>query len=638
MSSSYFSQNMAVLKQVFPLLAEEINKAKNDSNEASPCELKTEAASSGAPTLIASGVYVHSKRDPEREAERLVEAAITSATGTSGASAGDESPALVLGFGLGYAASALAAKFPERPLIVVEKRADTLKKALEARDLAAFLTRRQLIFVLGGDGDGVTGALTLFKSTPGVLPLIIWNRALTGLDEEWYAAVEDRVRTWISRTNVNRATQKRFGERWVRNLSQNIEAIRDLPGISKLEGLLRESDIPVFLAAAGPTLDTIGQVLNEIHKRCLIIAVDTSLRFLLSRGIDPDFVVSVDPQYWNFRHLDRLPAPKTRLVAESAVYPPVLRSSFGGIFLCGSFFPLGRFIEDRIEPKGELGTGGSVATSAWDFIRFLGATRAWIAGLDLSFPELKTHFQGARFEETSHAESYRFAPAETWNFKALRDGYPFMAKRIDGGTVLTDKRLSLYAAWFESRFSQFPEIKNLSFSSAGLALKGLETASPEELLALPERRLEIENILSDAYAAIEKDFTNEEVAKLRVKKYKNTLESLLKSLEEIKTLAQNAAEVAGTAAIKSKLGHLAVGEQENVLKKLDAANKSISESSVKEITGFLFPQTDGWEAEISSKTSEPLTRHLEFLARFHKALAEATETNLNFLSKVQQTN
>jgi hypothetical protein len=623
----YFSQNMAVLKKVFPLLAEEIDKAQDEAGANSLCELKIEAASSGAPTLLAAGVYVHSKRDPEREAERLVEAGV-------GGTTNDESPALVLGFGLGYTATALAAKFPDRPIIVVEKRADILKKALEARDLGAFLSRRQLVFVLGGDGEGVTSALSLFKGAPGILPLVFWNRALTGLDEEWYTAVDDRIKTWFSRSSVNRATQKRFGKRWVRNLSKNLEIARDIPGISRLEGLLRENNIPVFLAAAGPGLDAASPILKEIYKRCLIVAVDTSLRFLLSRGVEPDFLVSVDPQYWNFRHLDRQAAGKTRLVAESAVYPPVLRSPFGGVFLCSSFFPLGRFIEDRLEPKGELGAGGSVATSAWDFIRFLGARTVWIAGLDLSFPELKTHFRGALFEEKSHAESGRLNPPETSNFQALRDGYPFMAKQMGGGQVLTDKRLSLYAAWFENRFSQFPEIRNLSLSGEGLAIKGLEAASKEELLALSEHRTEIEKLLSETYTAIENDFNNGKSVELRAEKYRNTLETLLQGLGQIKNLAVEAAEHAGTAAARSKLGHLEGGEREKALKKLDAANKSISESSVKEVAGFLFPETEGWEAEISAGTQDPLARHLEFLRRFHTALAEAADNNLQILSKV----
>jgi hypothetical protein len=621
MPSPFFSQNMAKLREVFPLLADELDKVEDGE-----AVLKIETAASGAPTLVFQGLYVHSKRDPEREAERLV--------GSAG-DAGDEEAALVLGFGLGYAAVALAAKFPARPIIIVEKRPELLKKALEVRDLRTLLTRERLVFVLGGDGGGVTDALSLFESSPGVPPLTIWNRTLTGMDEEWYAGVEDRIRTWNSRTKVNRATQKRFGKRWVRNLSKNLEIVRDVPGISGLEGILRERDVPVFLAAAGPTLDDVGPFLNEISKRCLVVAVDTSLRFLLAHSVDPDFVVSVDPQYWNFRHL--VPASKTRLVAESAVYPPCLRFPFEGIFLCGSLFPLGRFIEDRVDPKGDLGAGGSVATSAWDFVRLLGPRNVWIAGLDLAFPELKTHFHGAFFEEKSLAESSRFSTVETWNFRLLMDGQPFLAKQRGGGAILTDKRLSLYAAWFESRFNLFPELKNYSLSAEGLELKGLETRTLEELLALPERREELNHLLIEACKAIERDFFSVEAGKLRTEKYENAKKNLVDGLESIKNLAIDAASCAGTAAIRNRMGHLGDGEREKALKKLDAANVSITKSAVKEIAGFLFPETEEWEAEIAIKKPDTLTMHLEFSERFYKALSEAAAYNLRFLAKVPQS-
>jgi len=619
MSAEYFSRNIAILKQRNPRLAEELDKTEINSSEG---ELKIETASSGAPTLVFNGLYVHSGRDPEREAERLVESAVDP---------DDDSdvPVLVLGFGLGYAASALGVKFPGRPIIVVEKRPGILRKALEVRDLGSLLSRDNLVFVLGGAGEGVSGALSLFKSSPGFPPPVIVNRALTGIDEMWYAGVQERISAWNSRTDVNRATRKRFGKRWVRNLSQNLAEIRDIPGISRLEGILRdksgEGDIPVFLAAAGPTLDAAGPMLGEIAKRCVVVAVDTSLRFILARGINPDFVVSVDPQYWNFRHLDRASAPKTCLVAESAVSPPLLRHDFAKIFLCASFFPLGRFIEDQVDPKGNLEAGGSVATSAWDFVRLLGTRQLWIAGLDLSFPELRTHFRGAVFEEKSHTESCRFHPVETWNFRALRDGQPFRSKRQGGATVLTDKRLSLYASWFESRFSQFPEVKNYSLSAEGLAIVGLETVPAAELLALPERREEIDRLLGNVYADIERDFGSDERKKQRAKQYENARRNLINGLGRIKDIAEDAAASAVIAANRARQGRFSREEQEQIFKKLDAANKGISASAVKEIAGFLFPDTADWDAEIAATTADPLIRHLEFSARFYRALAEAAE-------------
>jgi hypothetical protein len=366
-----------------------------------------------------------------------------------------------------------------------------------------------------------------------------------------------------------------------------------------------------------------------------MVAVDTSLRFLLSHGVEPDFVVSVDPQYWNFRHLDRSPSPNTYLVAESAVYPPCLRQNFKGAFLCGSLFPLGRFIEDRLDPKGDLGAGGSVATTAWDFARALGASSIWIAGLDLSFPELKTHFKGALFETRSHAESTRLVPGETWSARALRDGHPFNAKNSMGGSVLTDKRLSLYAAWFENRFRMYPNIKNFSLSGEGIAIQRLEISPADALLALPPRREEIKNRLENVLLTLKNDFFSSEAAKIRSARYEEALATLLEGLKSIKNLAEDAANTAETALRHSKQGRLTPSDEEKILKKLDAANKAISASKVKEVAGFLFPELSELEAETAPEPgpATPFRKHLEFSSRFYKALAGTAGYNLAVLNK-----
>jgi hypothetical protein len=661
--------DFSLLARLFPGLAEELarpgggNPAEGAGEEPGCRELRVETAASQTPTLLFRGRYVHSARDPAREARRLAEILPlpdTGGGGRAGPGAQGGGPVVILGFGLGYTAEAAAERVPGRPLVVVERRREILRKALETRNLDRLLTENRIVFVVGGSGEAVSGALSLFER-PGEgrnPPDILKNRALTELDADWYAGVEGRIRAWTSRDDVNAATLRRFGKRWVRNLARNLEAIRDIPGVKRLEGVLaggadkgegpaERPGLPVFLAAAGPSLDLAGPLLKEIRKRCVIVGVDTSLRFILRRGVDPDFAVVVDPQYWNARHLDRSAAERTWLVAESAVYPPVLRHPFRGSFLCQSLFPLGRFVEDRVDPKGALGAGGSVATSAWDFARLLGAPSVWIAGLDLSFPELKTHFRGALFETRSHAESGRRLPAETWSVRALRDGLPLAAAAAGGGEVLTDRRLSLYAAWFENRFREYPAIRNYSLSPGGISIPGLELASPEALLALPERREEIDQRLEGIYAAVRRDFFGPGTAQGRAERYEAAKSRLLEGLAEIVREARSAAALARKALGSgggarggkdiSPAEGLSGTERERLLGKLDAALAAIRESEVKDVAGFLFPPqeaaglTAGPAGSPAPRSPDPFVRYLEASAGMYQDLAEAAEYQLEVL-------
>jgi hypothetical protein len=665
---SIFNKNKEILIKHYGGLFEEITSDGGDILP--PEDIKIETTPCGEPSLCVKGIYVHSRRDPLREGQRLVQAA-----GIGGG------PVVILGFGLGYAAQAATAQaaaaqaatgfrrtVSRRPVIIVEKYKNLLLKALELRDFSNFLSENRIIFVIGGTGEGITNALAIAdelaaqseaeKAAEGAVedttegavedkaPSVIRNRALTGLDEEWYNAVEERIRTYKIKDEVNMATLKRFGRRWVRNLSRNMNAICDYPGISRLaclaaagtngiagDGVVtdgaRQRALPVFLAAAGPSLDKILPLLRDIHSRCIIVAVDTSLRFFVKNGIEPDFVLVVDPQFWNSRHLDRCVSghAKTALIAESAVYPPVLNLPFKNIFLCGSLFPLGTYIEKQVDPKGRLGAGGSVATTAWDFARVLGGNEIWIAGLDLAFPDLKTHFRGARFEERSNSESSRFSPVEKWVVRALRDGIPFKARSASGGQVLTDRRLSLYAAWFENQFSRHPETRNLALFQNGLAIAGLHSAKAEDLLALPPRREEIDRRIEEAFSKIENEFRNPHEADERAQRYEKAVSGLKRGLENIKAAAESGASIARQALMRS----VSPEQQKKILKDLDAVTRRITESEVKEVAGFLFPPAEDEKKNVSADSRaspdsrDPFRVYLKSSLEFFSSLAEAAD-------------
>jgi hypothetical protein len=630
---SFWESNSKILRDQYGALLEEITSQKGELLP--PQDIKIEATPCGEPSLCVKGIYVHSPRDPIREGQRLAQAA------DSGSG-----PVVVLGFGLGYTAQAVAkiASVSGRPVIVVEKYANLLRKAMELRDFRDFLCNNRIIFVVGGTGEGITGALGIANELVSAenadkKPSVIRNKALTDLDDIWYRTVEEKIRTWTMRDDVNAATLKKFGRRWVRNLSRNMNAIRDYPGISLLADLAaavsEESPaLPVFLAAAGPSLDKIGPLLHDIYRRCVVVAVDTSLRFFVKNGVEPDFVLVVDPQFWNSRHLDFCFCERTALIAESAVYPPVLRLPFKNIFLCGSLFPLGMFIEKQVDPKGRLGAGGSVATTAWDFARVLGGSEIWIAGLDLAYPCLKTHFRGARFEERANSLSGRFNPTEKWVTGALRDGLPFKAHSASGEKVLTDRRLSLYAAWFENQFRKYPQVKNFGVFRDGLEIAGLQSAQTEALLSLPERRDEIDKRIKDAFLKTEKEFNDGEQARERARRYENAVSGLKRGLASIKKTAEEGASIA-RQALKRELN---AAQKDKVIKELDALTRRVTESEVKEVAGFLFPQIEDDKEKspansfpkdsFPQESSDPFRTYLNSTLKLFSGLAQAAEINL----------
>ena len=492
-ASPRFMANLEALARRFPELAALVAVS-------APAPLAIAQAASGEPSARSpGGTWLHSSRDPRSEARRIAEAARRSG----------EDTAVLLGFGLGYLAEALLgyealaaeggvalrdnqALVPGGPsraferVLACEADPGALRAALEARDLRVLLSDEALGFVVGGECEALVTALEL---SGGEKAAILELKAAEESDPAWFEGARQAAERWNAKGAVNANTLRRFGRLWVRNLSRNLAPAASAAGIERLEGLFagdaEASPIPALVLAAGPSLDLALPYARELSRRALLVCVDTALRSLLRIGLEPDFLVLVDPQYWNWRHVAGLSAPGSFLVSEVAAWPALFRSRFRGSFLGGTLFPLGRRVEAFIGRRGMLGAGGSVATSAWDLCRIMGCSPVWMAGLDLGFPEGRTHARASLFEQRSLCEASRLAPASSSQASALVGGTSFEALAMDGGRLRTDQRMSLYAWWFESRFVRPHSPPTLSLSPKGLAVPGLSLGAIEELPRRP---------------------------------------------------------------------------------------------------------------------------------------------------------
>ncbi|MDR3324447.1 MAG: DUF115 domain-containing protein [Spirochaetaceae bacterium] len=592
----FWDKNLSVLRENHPALAQRLEQLEQDAG-APADDAEIIAASSGDATLRVAGVLVHSARDPVREARRLVDAALVASLACGAV--------VILGFGLGYAAEE-AARRAGGAVVIIEKRVDLFRLALRTRDLSGLFKRSRLSFVLGSDALSLGDAL----SRAGPVRAVIRNRPALSLDGDWAADAEKTVCLWHNKDAVNEATLCRFGKRWVRNLRANSSAIRDMPGVGALAGAF---DFPIFVVAAGPSLDDIRPHLSALRERCLVVAVDTALSFIQRAGVSADFALSVDPQYWNARHLDRADLEKTCLVAESSVYPTTLRSGARATFLCSSHFPLARFFEQRVGAKGALGSGGSVATSAWDFARSLLPTAAGAiitAGLDLSYPARKTHFAGALFEERALSEQSRLRPAETASFHALRGAAPYYTPAADGGRVLTDSRLALYAGWFENRarLACAAGLKNHTLSRAGRSIACFEPIDIERVLSLPPRRGEIDRQIERTLQDIMHTWNEDAHTKARAEAFDGAQQNLAAGLEELRRLAMQALILAETDP-RSEL--------------LEQIDRAIAANPVRDVAGFLVPRLETLQARLKTPADKPLERHRELSILLYRAIYEA---------------
>ena len=343
---SFFQKNVDTLCLKYPAFKADVLDKYTKS-----LDLIISTSKSGLPTAVIGGKFIHSNHQPVKEAERLVSSEIPH----------NIAACIAEGFGLGYSVEAILKLRPGIPVVIVEPSAERFLKALEARDLSFIFTSPLVSLLIANKSNSIR---LLLPGLPKGGIQILKHRSLYELNYEYYKEIDKIVQHYISRKEVNTATLKKFGELWVRNLISNLEYLPDADDVEKLSGLFNK--LPVLLLAAGPSLDNVLPLMNELQKRFITVAVDTSSAVLINAGYTPDFTVVVDPQYWNTRHLDRIDLSKTILMSESSTHPGIFRKNHKKMFFCGSLFPLGIFIEKFGGSKKRLGAGGSVATTAWD--------------------------------------------------------------------------------------------------------------------------------------------------------------------------------------------------------------------------------------------------------------------------------
>ena len=599
--------NQAVLQAIFPELYGRLLQTSEGYSQAHR-DIQVFSTPSGDPSLKYRGIWLHSSRNPREEAKRFVQSAITIKEEQN------RFPIMLLGFGLGYTAESIREQYPENPLIIIEPSPEVLLRAFETRDLSPLLGSTGIIFIVDRDMDAILNVLPLFSAKP--LPII--PRPYREAEPELAKALLDTLSLWETKNTVNKTTVQKFGKRWVKNIVANQQHLINTQGIRNFAGVF--SAVPALVAAAGPSLDEVLPYIPALYERCLIISVDTALRALLRTGIEPDFVVVVDPQYWNARHLDFCKSPGSCLVTEIGVYPSVLRHPFEHRLLCSSLYPLGSFLEKDLDPKGRLGAGGSVATTALDFALHLGAQPVYIAGLDLAYPDFKTHFTGALFEERAFVRSNRFLPAETQSFQSLMGAQPFYAPGASGGRVLTDTRLSLYTAWFESRLRQLPPGLCKSLAPKGIHIPGLELGTLKDLLALPVIRPILQKRIPSLFKDLEEQFYAREYQEQLLRAWETKQHTLVRDLKDLYTLTQRGKKTVET--LRSEMEQGFINRLDEKLAELDQLNEQIAQSSIKDIAGFLFSEKRGSEA------ADALASYLDSLHSFYTGLLESLEYHL----------
>jgi len=431
----------------------------------------------GSPTLKVKEHYIHSKYNPITEGRRIYSSINSSYLCNS--------YFCFLGLGLAYHVENYIKENKDANLILVEPDIFIFILLLASRKLDFLFSHPSLILI----------PATSPTETLGILENLDVNntfyfKADLEVSKNWFIEFNTLKTRHHKKNLLNCNTLKKFYIRWLKNFIKNIDVTSLLPSISIFKNAFLKSSSIIF--AAGPSLDTHIRELKELQDRFIIIAVDTSLKALLEGGITPDFVFLMDSQYLNYLHIAGVNATSSILITEASVYPSVFHSNFKAKCLVSTFFPLGKYMEN--DENESLSAGGSVATTAWDFARFIGCNPIIMAGLDLAFTQNKTHSLACKFEKDAMFLSNRFLTLEKASYKMLDVRNTEKAEGYKG-EVLTDSKMKMFAWWFESKIEEYPTLKTYNFMAQGLKIPNMSSIEKKTLLTFHSNKENIEKTI-----------------------------------------------------------------------------------------------------------------------------------------------
>lgn len=393
-------------------------------------------------------VFLHSSGDPVREAQRTA-VNLTIEPGTA---------LIVYGFGLGYLIEALLKSVDEKiALFVVEPDRELFCTAMKTRDLRSVLTSDR-VYILVGDSPEE------FEKSFGIFYVPARNREIvtTGLPghSTVYAgfkeAIAKRVADVLRAHKVELATMMKIGPDVIASGILNLIDYYTLPGVRTL--FEQFPHVPAIVVAAGPSLNKNIHLLREAKGKAIILAVGTAVRALQQRGIDPDFVISIDPGLPNYEIFKKINTERTCLITEMQSHHFIVKEFQGPKFVMGKTLIMAWY-DDLIEDKGMTATGGSVANNAVSAAYQMGADPIILVGQDLAYSkDGHSHAAGTNYENNViNGEKQR--------------GFLWV-KANDGGEVRTDAVYYQFLKWFERWFKRFPDREYINATEGGALIEG----------------------------------------------------------------------------------------------------------------------------------------------------------------------
>ncbi|MFJ7825291.1 motility associated factor glycosyltransferase family protein [Psychrobacillus sp. NPDC096623] len=248
----------------------------------------------------------------------------------------------------------------------------------------------------------------------------------------YYLKVARIVRDKMLIKQIFENTINQHSDIWQENYIRNLEFLNK---DKRIDDLKNKVDYPIIIASGGPSLTKQLDLMKQYRQKYILIAAGSTVTSLMKNDLEPDFVVVMDGKESNYKLFEDLKFTKAKLI-----YGLVTRYKIRKYFNQDAYHYLSTdcyMMEDHyIELTGNQATklagGGSVATFALSFARFLSSGPITMVGQDLAYTNNLSHNATNKnvFQITEHfIKDRNLFEIEGYNGEKVLTGHNFLAMK-----------------------------------------------------------------------------------------------------------------------------------------------------------------------------------------------------------------
>ena len=355
------------------------------------------------------GSFLHSRYNPQAEAARYIDSLQLKDTTEC---------FILIEPGLGYIIPVLREKFEKCKIIALH--------------LENFPRKHDCPAVCGTERSEVKKFLD--RETDNIIVdrirIIEWRPSLNHYREK-YVNLLSQVVEFLKQSDAERRTTAAFGRRWFKNFFRNLEIMKNVV-------LYRQTRLPVIVTGSGPSLEQALPLISAMQKNCVIIAASSSQMALSYYGITADIVTATDGGNWALKHMTASRQPCPILAANLCAALPSQSEDTPFLVINDGSFWQNIILQDLVVPSIIIGQRGTVTATAVELAMFLSSGNIYLAGMDFSNNDMRTHVKPYAFDGFFFTKANRILPVYSTIFTR-------------SGLLQKGGSMSIYAAWFKDQ-------------------------------------------------------------------------------------------------------------------------------------------------------------------------------------------